>query len=94
MPSLITMVRDLILTAFKKRKVKQKEELHRSVSLISFSFDLWSSPNHMALIAVIAYYVDEFGNTRSVSYIHQTNIIFNIFLLHNQLIFSGRNFIL
>jgi len=41
----------------KKAEIKRqlKEE---AVSAIHLSFDLWTSPNSYALIAVVAYYID------------------------------------
>ncbi|KAH8587862.1 hypothetical protein B0O99DRAFT_473497, partial [Bisporella sp. PMI_857] len=43
-------IREYIINAFKARKQKLKESLTMSQSKISFSFDLWTSPNHMALL--------------------------------------------
>jgi hypothetical protein len=58
---------EYIINAFKARKQKLKESLTMSQSKISFSFDLWTSPNHMALLGIIGHYIDEHGQKQSVS---------------------------
>ncbi|KJZ69845.1 hypothetical protein HIM_10773 [Hirsutella minnesotensis 3608] len=58
--------RAILLEAFNKRKEHLKEVLARSVSKIHFSFDLWTSPNHLALLGVVAHFIDEFGQNQSI----------------------------
>jgi hypothetical protein len=60
-------IREYIINAFKARKQKLKESLAMSQSKISFSFDLWTSPNHMALLGIIGHYIGEHGQKQSVS---------------------------
>jgi hypothetical protein len=67
LPSSGNTIRGWIIDAFQARKVKIKQALEKSSSLIHFSFDLWTSPNHMALLGVIAHFIDEFGQNQSVS---------------------------
>lgn len=55
------------MTAFEDRKVRMKEELHKAISKIHFSFNLWTSPSHLALMGVVAYYIDESRKNQSVS---------------------------
>lgn len=44
-----------------------KEDLQQAVSKIHFSFDLWTSPNHLALMGVVAHYINKSGKNQSVS---------------------------
>jgi hypothetical protein len=67
LPSSGNTIRGWIIDAFEARKEKVKQALEKSCSLIHFSFDLWTSPNHMALLGVIAHFIDEFGQNQSVS---------------------------
>jgi hypothetical protein len=62
-------IRVWIKDAFKRRKARLKLSLHRANSRIHFSFDLWTSPNHFALLGIIAHYIDEYGQNQSVSYV-------------------------
>jgi hypothetical protein len=50
-----------VLAEFEKRKQRLKKELSRARSSIHISFDLWTSPNCYAIIALVAYYIDEKG---------------------------------
>ena len=59
LPSSGNTIRGWIIDAFEARKEKVKQALEKSCSLIHFSFDLWTSPNHMALLGVIAHFIDE-----------------------------------
>jgi hypothetical protein len=59
-------LRSLVIGAFNKRKEHLKGVLARSVSKIHFSFDLWTSLNHLALLGVVAHFIDEFGQNQSV----------------------------
>ena len=59
-------IKNWILESYKERKGKLKEELQRAASMIHFSFDLWTSPNYLALLGVVAHYVDEVGQNQSV----------------------------
>lgn len=66
LPSATKTIRRWIMEAYEARKVIMKEDLHRAISNIHFSFDLWTSPNHLALIGVVAHYVNESGKNQSV----------------------------
>ncbi|KJZ79535.1 hypothetical protein HIM_01004 [Hirsutella minnesotensis 3608] len=66
LPGCGNTLRALVLEAFNKRKEHLKEVLARSVSKIHFSFDLWTSPNHLALLGVVAHFIDEFGQNQSL----------------------------
>ena len=62
-----TTVRKWIIIAFQNRRGQLKGELQKAQSLVHFSFDLWTSPNHLALLGIVAHFVDEFGQNQSVS---------------------------
>jgi hypothetical protein len=67
LPQSSNTIRKYIIVAFEARKKKLKESLAKAKSKMSFSFDLWTSPNHMALLGIIAHYIDEDGKKQSVS---------------------------
>ncbi|KAF5120944.1 putative AC transposase [Metarhizium anisopliae] len=66
LPGCGNTLRTLVLEAFNKRKEHLTGVLARSVSKIHFSFDLWTSPNHLALLGVVAHFIDEFGQNQSI----------------------------
>lgn len=57
---------------FEARKEVLKKELRQSISKIHFSFDLWTSPNHLALMGtgIVAHYIDAAGVNKSVSHVY------------------------
>ena len=61
------IIRRWIIQAFELRKQRLKESFKKCQSNINFSFDLWTSLNHKALLRVIAYYIDENRVLQSVS---------------------------
>lgn len=52
-------IRRWILAEFKKQRVRVKEELALSKSMIHISFDLWTSPNSLGIVAVVAHFLDK-----------------------------------
>jgi hypothetical protein len=50
-------VRRWIMREFDNSKAKIRLELTQSLSKIHISFDLWTSPNSLALVAVVAHYL-------------------------------------
>jgi hypothetical protein len=46
---------------FRKQKKLLREDLHEARSNIHLSFDLWTSPNYFAIIAIVAHYIDRHG---------------------------------
>ncbi|PNP50095.1 hypothetical protein FNYG_15977 [Fusarium nygamai] len=42
-----------------------KAELGSALTKIHISFDLWTSPNRLAIMAVFAHFIDKFGNQQS-----------------------------
>ena len=57
-------IRNWIMEDFKQRQHQIKKELHLSKSLIHFSFDMWTSPNSMVMIAIVAHYVSYTGEAK------------------------------
>lgn len=66
-PKSRTTIRGYIMAAFEAKKVKVKLALAKSKSQIHFSFDLWTSPNHLALLGVVGHFINEKGENQSVS---------------------------
>ena len=60
-------IRKWIMNAFELRKNRLKQSLSKCQSLVHFSFDLWTSPNHKALLGVVAHYINENSVLQSVS---------------------------
>jgi hypothetical protein len=50
-------IRKLIMEDFQQRRERVKEDLRAARSRIHISFDLWTSPNSMAMNGVIAHYL-------------------------------------
>jgi hypothetical protein len=59
-------VRNFIIKEYKRRKNEIEFELHRSKSCIHLSFDLWSSPNSLAMCGVVAHWIGPDLKARSV----------------------------
>jgi hypothetical protein len=51
---------------FEARKEKVKNELTRSLSKIHISFDLWTAPNAIAILGVVAHYLTPDLKARSL----------------------------
>lgn len=66
LPSASDTIRKLIIATYTGKKEQKIKELARAKSMIHFSFDLWTSPNHLALLGILAHYVDEYGQNQSV----------------------------
>ena len=67
LPKSSDIIRRWIIQVFELRKQRLKESFKKCQSNINFSFDLWTSLNHKALLRVIAYYIDENRVLQSVS---------------------------
>ena len=61
LPTSGNTIRSWIMEDFKQRQNQIKKELQLSKSLMHFSFDIWTSPNSMAMVAPIAHYVSHTG---------------------------------
>jgi hypothetical protein len=59
-------IRGWIMEAYDERKDLLKREIHQnSVSMIHISFDLWTSPNCVPLMGVVAHYTDKSFRNRT-----------------------------
>ena len=58
-------IRKWILNAHREEKEKIKEEMRTSISDIHISFDMWTSPNYLAMLSIFAHYLDKGGARRS-----------------------------
>jgi len=59
-------MRTWIIDAFEVRKKRMGTMLQESKSKIHFSFDLWTSPKHLALLGIVAHFVDARAQNQSV----------------------------
>jgi hypothetical protein len=55
----------MVINAFTIQKDALKKELSEAYSRISISFDAWTSLSCIAILGVIAYFVDRTGKRRS-----------------------------
>ena len=58
-------IRAWIMEDFITTREKVSKELLASKSLIHISFDLWTSPNQLAMIGVIGHWMNPYGNIRT-----------------------------
>ncbi|KJZ68079.1 hypothetical protein HIM_12529 [Hirsutella minnesotensis 3608] len=65
LPKAAKTLRGWVMDAFLTKKQRLKEDLQRSRSRISVSFDLWTSPNPYAILGVVAMWIDTTGKRRS-----------------------------
>jgi hypothetical protein len=61
LPKAAKTIRIWVMDASRSRKQRLREDLQRSRSRISISFDLWTSPNPYAILGVIAMWIDATG---------------------------------
>lgn len=54
-------IRSWVMNEFRKRKRQLRHDLREARSNIHLSFDLWTSPNYYAVIAIVAHYIDRKG---------------------------------
>lgn len=59
-------MRTWLMEAYYQKQMVLNEVLKNSKSNIHFSFDLWTSNNNIALLAVVSHFVDENYNIRTV----------------------------
>jgi hypothetical protein len=65
-PSARYTVRKWLLDEFKELRTVLKDDILNSRSKVSISFDLWSSPNFLSMIAVCGHFIDNTGKRRHV----------------------------
>jgi hypothetical protein len=54
-----------VIQEFEQRKRKMRYELRAAWSNIHISFDLWTSPNCYAIMAIVAHYIDSNGKRKA-----------------------------
>jgi hypothetical protein len=54
-------IRRWIISAYQKEKEKIREEMKTSISSIHISFDMWMSPNYLAMLSIFAHDLDKDG---------------------------------
>ena len=65
MPTSSTTISTWIMDYFQQNKIIIRDHLkHQAISSIHLSFDLWTSSNNLALLGVIAFWVDTSGSVR------------------------------
>jgi hypothetical protein len=60
-----TTIRKWIVLEFQQRKRELRRELRAARSNIHISFDLWTSPNCYAIMAIVAHYIDSNGKRQA-----------------------------
>jgi hypothetical protein len=65
LPKAASTIRQWVISAFKERKERLRHDMHDARSSISLSFDLWTSPNHLAVLGVVAHFIDNTGTRRT-----------------------------
>lgn len=60
------VLRSWIMKAYHNRKVLLTEEMSSAKSNIHLSFDLWTSLNSIAFVAIVAYFIDDNARLRTV----------------------------
>ena len=55
-----------MIKAFEIQKGELRNELKNSRSIISISFDLWTSPNALGVLGVVAHFINQAGKRRHV----------------------------
>ncbi|KAK8912270.1 putative AC transposase [Metarhizium anisopliae] len=65
LPKAADTIRRWVMDAFEARREKLKHDLREARSSISISFDLWTSPNYLAILGVVAHFIDKNGERRA-----------------------------
>jgi len=60
-----TTIRGWVINEFRKQKRQLRNDLREARSNIHLSFDLWTSPNYYAIIAIVAHYIDKNGTRQT-----------------------------
>ena len=60
-PRAANTIRKWVMDDFKARKITLQKDLMNAISAINLSFDLWTSPNGLSIIAIVGHYIDGNG---------------------------------
>lgn len=66
LPRASNTIRRWVIESFTSKKSLLKAELASSVSRITLSFDLWTSPNGLAILGVVGHFINHDGKRRQV----------------------------
>src|SRR5436190_22361557 len=58
-------MQEWVIQEFEQRKRKMRHELRSTRSNIHISFDMWTSPNCYAIMAIVAHYIDSNGDRQA-----------------------------
>ena len=61
LPSSSQRIRDWTIRTYDIEKLRIKAEVQSALSKVHFTVDLWTSPNSLAIIGIIAHYITEAG---------------------------------
>ena len=61
LPNSIPTIQTWILHTYEAQKQQIKHEVQSALSEARFTVDLWTSPNSLAILGIIAYYISETG---------------------------------
>ena len=62
LPNSIPTIRTWTLRIYEAQKLQIKHEIQAALSKIYFSVDLWTSPNSLAILGIVAHYISESGH--------------------------------
>jgi hypothetical protein len=62
LPNSIPTIRTWTLRTYEAQKQQVKHEIQAALSKIHFTVDLWTSPNSLAILGIIAHYMSESGH--------------------------------
>lgn len=65
LPKASNTIRRWVMDTFEVKREKLKHDLREARSSISISFDLWTSPNYLATLGVVAHFIDKNGDRRA-----------------------------
>ncbi|KAL6405977.1 HAT domain-containing protein [Ilyonectria robusta] len=65
LPKAASTIRQWVMNMFEVRKERLWQDMLDSRSSISLSFDLWTSPNYLAVLGVAAHFIDKSGLRRT-----------------------------
>ena len=65
LPKAASTIRQWVMNMFEVRKERLRQDMLDSRSSISLSFDLWTSPNYLAVLGVAAHFIDKSGLRRT-----------------------------
>ncbi|KID81519.1 transposase-like protein [Metarhizium guizhouense ARSEF 977] len=61
LPSSPSTIRSWTLRTYETQKFRVKREIQSALSKIHFTVDLWTSPNTLAILGIVAHYISESG---------------------------------